>query len=110
MSFRLLSHKPTVTVRVDLGVTPITTAAWLQLVAALGAPACAVEIYNPTGATIMLSTGAAGLEAASTLPYSILPGGSSILLPFEFKNGGRISAKAVDQDATNNIFVLNFLG
>lgn len=109
----LLAYKPVVTVRNDNATNPITDAAWAQIVAALGKPASAVEIYNPSGVTMRISTGAAGLEDASELPYSILPGGSSILMPMDgIRNGARISLKAVDAGANvnTNILVLNFLG
>lgn len=107
----LLAYKPVVTVRNDMATTPIVQAAWTEIVAALGAPASAVEIYNPSGATMRISTGAAGQEDANELPYSILPGGSSILMPMDgIKNGARISLRSVDADVNTNIFVLNFLG
>lgn len=109
----LLAYKPVVTVRNNNATNPVSDAAWVQIVAALGKPANAVEIYNPSGATIRISTGAAGLEDASELPYSILPGGSSILMPMDgIKKGSRISLRVVDVGVTinTNIFVLNFLG
>lgn len=108
--FRLLAAKPVATLKLDLSGSNITTVAWRELVASLSAACTAIEIYNPSGATLLLSTGAAGDEVNNVVPYTILPGGSGILLPQEIARGKRISAKAVDQDATSNWFVMNFFG
>lgn len=106
----ILARKPVASIQNDLVANPITTAAWAELSASLEQGACAVEIYNPSGSTIELSTGAVGEEDDHIMPYTVLPGGSSILLPYEFARGARLSAKAVDQNANTNIFIMNFLG
>lgn len=108
--FRLLARKPSVTQSVDLSLTPITTAAWLQILATLGKACTAVEIFNPSGSTIMISKGLAGQEIAldNLIPYHILPGGSTILLPINLKSTDRISVKAIDANATSGLFTLNF--
>jgi hypothetical protein len=90
--------------------TNVTTGAWVELIASLQYPASAVEIFNGTGAIVKLSIGAAAAEDASEIPYYIIPGGSSIMLPLGFSREARISARAVDQDATTGTLVLNFFG
>lgn len=98
------------TVRVDMTTDPITTAAWTELVASLEKGATAIEIFNPSGSTMQFSNGAAGEEDANELPYTILPGGSALLLAIPLSKGMRLSAKALDNDATSNLFVMNFFG
>lgn len=110
MPFRILAHRPYGTIPNNLATNPITAAAWAVLSASLPFPACAIEIFNPSGSTIQLSIGAAGLEAANLIPYTILPGGSSIFLPMELKKGVRLSAKAIDADANAGYFTMNFFG
>ena len=111
MSFRLLSKNPIATVTIALGSTNITTSAWAQLLAKLPKACTAIEIFNPSGSTIQVSTGKAGFESSSIIPYTILPGGSNILLPVEISGGVRISVKAVDSNATGpGQFTLNFFG
>lgn len=110
MPFRLLAQTPMSTVRVDMAVTPITTAAWTELVSALDKACTAVEIFNPSGSTMKISNGAAAAEDASELPYTILPGGSALLLAIPLSKGMRLSAKALDNDATTNLFIMNFFG
>jgi hypothetical protein len=106
--FRLLANRPVESTTIQLTGTPITTAAWATLIASLKYGASALELFNPSGSTIQLAQGAAGFEVP--LPYTVLPGGMAIL-PLEFKAGSRISAKAVDQDATGpGQFTLNFFG
>lgn len=108
MSFRKL-FKPVGTVRLDLVGTPVTTAAWIQVTASLPAPSSAVEIFNGSNSLLKLSTGAAGLEAASVVPYMLLPGTSTIL-PMELNRLSRISVIAVDRTANVESLVLNFFG
>jgi hypothetical protein len=110
MSFRLLAQVPVATVANNMTTNPIDTGAWTQLLASLPRACCAVEISNNSGSTIQISTGAAGQEAANAIPYTVLPGGSPILLPIEIMKGARISAKAVDADATSGYFTMNFFG
>lgn len=107
----LIAYKPTFSLPIDLATTPIDNTGWTELSPALEGPASSVEIYNPSGATIMLSFGAAGDEDNNKYPYHILPGGSGILLAIPFKAGSRLSARAFDANAANlNTFVMNFFG
>lgn len=108
--FRLLSRAPVTTATLDTSSTNITTAAWVQLVASLPKACSSVEIFNPSGATLIVSTGAASAEDASIVPYTIVPGGSSILLPLEIAKGSRVSLKSIDQTANSGLFVMNFFG
>lgn len=106
----LIAQVPTGKLLWDLGASPVTTSAWKQLIAAMLASACAVEVYNGSNSTLEISTGAVGAEDASAIPYYILPGGSSILLPINFSRGAPVSVKAVDQNTTAGLLILNFFG
>jgi hypothetical protein len=106
MASRNVSTKPVATARLDTGSSNVTSAAYVQLVAATSQPFSNVEIFNPSGATLLIATGGAGSEVL--IPYSILPGGSSILLPLNIAKGTRIALKAADTtSATAGLFVLN---
>jgi hypothetical protein len=74
--------------------------------------ASGIEIFNPSDAKLQLSLGAAGHETdtGKLLPYTVLPGGSTGLLPAEIPNGARLSVKAIDQTMSNDYFVINFFG
>lgn len=108
----LLARRPVGKLQIDLssGGTPISTGAWVQLFAATPVPCCAVELFNGTGSILKLSTGTAGNEAASELPYFVLPNGSNILLPWEIAKGLPISAIAVDNATTVGRLILNLFG
>jgi hypothetical protein len=112
MAFRILAHRPYGTIPNNLTTNPINVGTWTVLSAALPWPACAIEIFNPSGSTIQISTGVAGQESNpnNLIPYTILPGGSSILLPIELKKGIRLSASAIDMAATAGYFTMNFFG
>lgn len=94
--------------RHDYSADQATTAAWTEVIAEMPVSACAVEIFDSSGRILMISTGDAGSEDDATIPYFILPGGSSIFLPLEFGRGKRISVKAVDADAATGSLVMNF--
>lgn len=106
----LVARKPVNTIRHNAGSTPITTGAWVEIEDSLAAPASAVEIFNATGRVLRVSTGAAGLEDSSEAAYTIIPGGSEILVPSEWRRLSRLSMKAVDANATTGYIILNFFG
>lgn len=106
----LIAQKPTYKFSHNYTTTPVTTSAWQEIISAMPSPACAVEIFSASAATIKLSVGDAGDEDNHEINYYVIPGGSSILLPLEFSRGSRLSAKAVDSDADSGSLVLNFFG
>ena len=110
MPFRLIAKNPVATVTLALSGTNITTAAWVQLLAALPKSCNAIEINNPTSSTFQISTGAAGHEtdAGKVIPYTMAPGASTIVAELSQKT--RISAKAVDATMSAGQLTLNFFG
>jgi len=104
----LLARKPVLRKVHSFGSTNVTTSAWVEIIASMTKPASAVEIYNGSGRILELSKGDLGEETGNEIEYYIIPGGSSILLPIEFANGDRISAKAVSANATADYLILNF--
>lgn len=107
---RMLAGIPVAKKLHNYTVTPVTTSAWVEIISATDTPSSAIEIFSGSGAPIKLSTGAAGSEDSSELPYYIIPGGSSIMLPLNLAKGARISAKAMVQDADAGVMVLNLFG
>lgn len=103
---RQIARTPVATLRLDMSSTNITTSAWATLVASQGAPVSAIEIFNGSASPMLIARGAAASEVA--IPYTILPGGSSILLPIEIARGVRLSAKALGTSVTAGEFILNF--
>lgn len=84
------------------GTTPVTTAAYVQLVASTGDQIRKVQIFDSSGETIILATGAGGAEV--DLMY-IFPGGIETLV--EIPAGTRLSLKAVTGNATTGYFAMN---
>lgn len=101
-------RKPVKTVTLDMSGANITTSAWVQILAAASNlyGCSAIEVFNPSGSSIQIATGAAASEVA--LPMTILPGGTSGPVPFEISGGKRISLKAIDANVTSGLFVINF--
>ncbi len=109
MSGRILARKPVRTHRLSFVTSPVDNSAWVQVSAATDQPCSAIEVFNPSGATLRIATGSSGNEV--DIPYTILPGGSSIMIPWEISKGKRIAIKGVDTtQAASGIFVLNLFG
>lgn len=112
MSYRILAKQAVATVAFNMANTPITQAAWVQILASLPQACTAVEIFNGSPASMKFSHGAIGSESAagSLIPYTILPGGSSILLPVNIPVLSPISVEAIDQTAATGYLTMNFFG
>lgn len=104
----LLAQKPVATHRLNTASSSIATNAWTEVTSATSEPCDAIEIFNATGSILLLASGAAAAEVA--LPYTILPGGSSILVPFSVAKAARLSVKAVDLAASSGYVILNLFG
>lgn len=108
--FRILAHRPYGSFWLNMSVTNITTSGWVQISASLPGSCSALEVFNPSASLLQISTGKSGQESSNIIPYTILPGGSSILLPIELKVGSRLSAQAVDQTASSGYLTFNVFG
>lgn len=102
MTRNLLAQKATTKVRhvVDplTASTHILTTDWTEIIASLGASACAIEILNTTGRVLVLATGALGEE--TELSFYIMPSVEPKLFPVDnIARGARLSLKAIDGDA-----------
>ena len=105
-----LGYKPVAKESINAGSTNITTAAWVEIVAATSQPFSFLEVFNQTTKILKLAVGASGQE--QELPVFIYPGIGSQLIPFneQIKKGQRISARAVDANATTGYLLLNMFG
>lgn len=84
--------------------TPVTTAAWTQLVAALADDVNVVEVFDSSGETMELGVGGSGSEVRACL---IFPGGNGPI-SLAFASGDRISIRAVSADALVGENDINF--
>lgn len=91
---RSLANSPTVTTY----ATPVTSSAYVQIIASTSLAASLVELFDSSGVSIYLAVGAAGSEVNQLVIY---PGGNgqvAITIPV----GSRISYKAVSASATGS--------
>ncbi len=90
----------------EYGTTPVTTGAWVQIIAALPSAASGVEIFDSSGEIMELGVGAAASEARV---WVIQPGGNG-RVPLTFASGARISLRAITASAnvTGTYNILNF--
>jgi hypothetical protein len=92
--------------RNDYTVTPVTTGAWVQLVASMSHTAQEIEIFDSSGQTLALGFGASGSEVAQ---INILPGGNGrvkLVVP----SATRVSIKAISANASVGEIDINFYG
>jgi hypothetical protein len=94
------------TVRNDYTSTSVTTGAWVQLVASLSAAVSEIDIFDSSGQTLELGTGAA---ASETRLLIITPGGNS-RLPVAIAAGTRVSVRAISGTASVGELDINFFG
>ena len=93
-------------IRHDYAVTSVTTAAYVELDAALNQFSAEIEIFDSSGETLVLALGAASSERDE---FYIIPGGNGrirALLPKD----ARLSIKAVSGTASTGELVINLWG
>ena len=90
----------------DYGLSPVTSAAYVQLVPSLDSAVKEIEIFDSSGVFLYLSTGAAASEA---IQIAIMPGGNG-RVKLNIAAGTRIAIKAVSTSATVGSLGLNFYG
>ena len=86
----------------DYGSSPVTTAAYTQVVASVSQNTSKIQIFDSSGETLILALGGAGFE--TDLMY-IFPGGieHNVVIPI----GQRLSIKAKSGNATSGYFAMN---
>jgi hypothetical protein len=102
---------PAELIRNDYTVTPVTTAAWVELDASMmtgikktrGDHIGFVRIFDSSGQTLELGIGAAGSEARILL---IEPGGNDNV-PIFIPTGARLAIKAISADAVVGEIIIN---
>jgi hypothetical protein len=90
--------------RIDYTSTSVTTAAYTQLLASTSAAINEVEIFDSSGQTLVLATGAAGAEADQVY---IFPGGNG-RIPLAIAATTRVAIKAVSATANAGEISVNF--
>ena len=89
----------------DYTSTSVTTSAYVQLIASTTSEADLVSIFDSSGQTMILATGAAGAEVDQLY---VPPGGGDF--PLLIAAGTRISYKAKTATASTGYLVINLLG
>lgn len=92
--------------RNDYTITPVTTGAYVQLIASMPAAVKEVEIFDSSGETLVLAIGGAGSEVNKVY---IFPGGNG-RIPLQIAATTRLSVKAVSNNATSGELTINFYG
>ncbi len=102
-----LAGSGTVTpVRNDYSGTNVTTAAYVQLVAATSANTSRLQIFDSSGSALVVAFGAAASEVDQ---FYIPPGGAPFTVDVFIPKGTRVSIKAVDANATSGQLLISFL-
>lgn len=84
--------------------TNVTTTAFVQLVASTASATSLIEVFDSSGQTMALATGAAGSEV---IQCYIFPGGQG-QIPISIAAGTRVSIEAVSANATTGEIDINF--
>lgn len=89
------------------GTTPVTTVAWVQLVASTSAIINRLTCFSSSGSVLELGIGAAGSESRTLL---LPPGGFDATISLTIPASTRISVRAVDVNAVSGELQFNFCG
>lgn len=89
-----------------LAHTSTTTAAWVELIAATAADINALLLFDSSGQTLELGTGAAAAEARKLI---IPPGGFAGPVPLRIASGTRVSVRAISATADSGELCLTGL-
>ena len=84
--------------------TPVTTSAYVQLVASTSLLTNDLEIFDSSGQGMILATGSSGSEVIQAY---IPPGGASLKL--QIPAGTRVAYKALTANASGGYLIINFL-
>lgn len=90
--------------RIDYSSTSVSTTAYTQLLASTSAIIQEVEIFDSSGQTLFLATGASGSEVDQVY---IFPGGNG-RIPLYIANATRVAIKAVSALANSGEIAVNF--
>lgn len=85
--------------------SPLSFAAWTEILAALEYPSSHLEVYNGSTTPIQVAVGSAGNEEA--LPYTIMGGGTQGLVKQRIDASSRITLKPVDTNIADGFIVIN---
>ena len=118
----LIGRRIVWTLRYNIAGGNITTGAWQQILASVPYAVCAVEVFNQSGSILKISNGTPGNEAAGLIPYTIFPGGTTQVIPFEsgpdkpsssgpsipgVRKGLPLTCQAQDVNATTGYLIIN---
>jgi len=105
---KIISNKGMASIGVlrnDYSVTPVTTAAYVELVASTSDVINSIMVFDSSGETLVIAVGA----AASEVDQFIVPPGGSGQIDLYISSGSRISATALSANATTGELDLTFL-
>jgi len=92
--------------RNDYTASPVTTAAYTQLIASMPAAIKEIEIFDSSGETLVLAIGGAGSEVNKVY---VFPGGNG-RIPLQIAASARLSVKAISNNASSGELTINFYG
>ena len=101
-----LGYTVVATARRDYSTGSVTTGAWVELIPSLGSQAQDIEIFDSSGQTLEIGTGAAAAEARL---FIVMPGGNG-RIPVRIASGTRISIRAVSGTANVGEICINLYG
>jgi len=99
-----VSHGVVTTSRNNYASTPVTTGAWVQLIASTASAVNMMEIFDSSGQTMEIGTGAAASETRLVI---VFPGGNG-QIPVNIPAGTRVSVRAVSASASVGELDINF--
>lgn len=99
---------PVTQVRNAYATTPVTTSAWVQILAATPLDTSAIQSFDSSGQTLQLGVIPSGSTQATPTVYALLFPGGNGTQNLKIPGGASIWVKAVSGNATAGELDLNF--
>ena len=99
------NESPLMTVRLGYSTTNVTTGSWVQLVSSLPNFVRKVQVFDSSGQVMRLGLGAT--TSAVAMPWVIMPGGQSDMIPMMAAAGQSLDIEAVSGTANAGEIDLN---
>lgn len=88
----------------DYEVTPVTTGAWVELIASTTEEIKQMSLFDSSGSVMEIGIGVSPVRL-----FLIPPGGFNGVLPFLIAAGTKVSIRAVSGDVALGYLIANFL-
>jgi hypothetical protein len=110
MKGALAIRKPIGNVWISVASNNVNTGSWLVVSSSLPQNASGILYAETSGHLWKVSTGTPGNEAASLLPFYLMPNGQNVIIPIQLLKGLPLTISPLDANATTGLVAFVLFG